>query len=102
MVGEEPMTTPIDFRCPVCGLKRWDAGDLVPGDLVCVCGDPFFDATKVPNPLLADVVESLERVGCQFDHCTGPTLKPVDMMTCHRCDALGRLRSLLGLSVSSE
>ncbi len=45
--------------------------------------------------LLVDVVDSLEHVGCQFDHCTGPTLQPVDMRTCHRCEVLERVRDLL-------
>lgn len=30
--------------CPKCGLKTWDAPDLIPGDMVCVCDDPFEDA----------------------------------------------------------
>lgn len=28
-----------DFRCELCGLKPWDADDLIPGDMVCVCDD---------------------------------------------------------------
>ncbi|GAA0550259.1 hypothetical protein GCM10010172_35460 [Paractinoplanes ferrugineus] len=87
--------------CSTCNLKFWDADDLRPGDFVCTCGDPYFDATKVPNDLLNDVVASLEQVGCQFDYCTGPTLKPVDMRTCHRCDALARLQDLIARSANA-
>lgn len=29
------MTAP----CPTCGLKLWDADDLIPGDYVCTCDD---------------------------------------------------------------
>jgi hypothetical protein len=29
--------------CAGCGLKTWDAPDLVPGDSVCTCDD-LFDA----------------------------------------------------------
>lgn len=81
--------------CATCGLKQWDADDLKPGDYVCTCGHPTFDATRVPNTVLADVVDSLERVGCQFNHCTGPTSEPVDMSTCHRCHVLARLQDVL-------
>jgi hypothetical protein len=28
-------------RCPVCGLKPWDAADLTPGEFVCTCNDPI-------------------------------------------------------------
>ncbi len=27
------------MTCEVCGLKPWDAEDLQPGDMVCVCDD---------------------------------------------------------------
>lgn len=30
--------------CPKCRLNTWDAPDLIPGDSVCVCADPFEDA----------------------------------------------------------
>lgn len=30
-----------DQPCPTCRLKRWDAADVQPGDLVCTCNDPF-------------------------------------------------------------
>ncbi|WP_433368430.1 hypothetical protein ACQPZX_41550 [Actinoplanes sp. CA-142083] len=29
--------------CASCGLKRWDAQDLQPGDEVCTCDKPFDD-----------------------------------------------------------
>lgn len=25
--------------CPDCGLKSWDADDLIPGEWVCTCDD---------------------------------------------------------------
>lgn len=51
-------------------------------------------ATKVAVDLalLEEAVESFERVGCQGRFCDGPTLEPVDMVTCHRCEALAKLR----------
>ncbi len=30
--------------CPACGLKRWDADDLIPGDFVCTCDELDDDA----------------------------------------------------------
>ncbi|GAB7044935.1 hypothetical protein [Catenuloplanes indicus] len=41
--------------------------------------------------LLAEAINSLERVGCQFWACEGPTLDPIDMVTCYRCTTLGKL-----------
>jgi hypothetical protein len=35
--------------CPACGLKRWDAESLQPGDEVCTCDDPFGDAEDCPG-----------------------------------------------------
>jgi len=52
--------------------------------------------TPVEDELLADAIDSLERVGCQFWACEGPTLTPVPMKTCHRCDVLARLRAAAG------
>lgn len=46
--------------------------------------------------LVAEALASLERVGCQFDHCDGPTLEPVNMVTCHVCETIARLRAALG------
>lgn len=44
--------------------------------------------------LLDEVIGTLERVGCQFDPCQGPTATPVPMITCHVCATLGRLYAL--------
>jgi hypothetical protein len=52
--------------------------------------EPF---VLLPAALMAATLESLERVGCQFDHCPGPDVPPVDMMTCHVCDVLRKLRA---------
>lgn len=46
--------------------------------------------------LLAEAIEALERVGCEFEYCGGPTLEPEDMRTCYVCDLLARLRVALG------
>jgi hypothetical protein len=48
---------------------------------------------QVPVDLMAATIETLERVGCQFDHCPGPDVPPQDMMTCYVCDVLRRLRA---------
>jgi hypothetical protein len=57
-------------------------------------------ANRVLHPsdadLLTEALDSLERAGCQFWHCEGPTLEPVDMSTCHRCVAVAQLRVRLG------
>jgi hypothetical protein len=53
--------------------------------------------TAVPTDLVAEVVETLERVGCQFDFCDGPTLDPVPMGTCYRCETLAKVRVAAGL-----
>jgi len=49
-----------------------------------------------PTPLIMEAAEALERVGCQFQFCDGPTLEPVDGVTCFRCDLLARLRVAIG------
>jgi hypothetical protein len=51
-------------------------------------------SVAVPAGLLTDVIDSLERCGCQFWACEGETLTPIDMVTCHRCATLARLRTL--------
>lgn len=38
--GHRPTT------CVACGLKTWDALDLVPGERVCTCADPFDEAVE--------------------------------------------------------
>lgn len=52
----------------------------------------------VPADLLAEIVDSLYRVGCQFGYCGGEALEPVGMVTCHRCATLARVRALGGAS----
>lgn len=49
--------------------------------------------------LLADALDSLERSGCQFWACDGPTLRPKPMVTCHRCVTVAKLRRALRLPV---
>lgn len=51
-----------------------------------------------PN-LALEALEALERVGCQFYMCTGPTLEPEDMVTCFACITVAKLRTLLGMEV---
>ncbi|GLZ62838.1 hypothetical protein [Micromonospora sp. NBRC 107095] len=47
----------------------------------------------IDSELLDDTIDVLERVGCQFWACDGPTLEPVDMKTCAACALLARLRA---------
>lgn len=47
----------------------------------------------VPAALLDEAIETLERLGCQFGFCDGPTLEPVDMKTCYACGTLAKLRA---------
>lgn len=51
---------------------------------------------KINMSLLVEVVETLERVGCQFEFCDGPTLDPVPMGTCYLCETLAKLRVAVG------
>lgn len=46
-----------------------------------------------------EALEALERIGCQFYMCTGPTLEPEDMVTCFACVTVAKLRTLLGMEV---
>jgi hypothetical protein len=52
--------------------------------------------TPIPTALLAEVIEALERVGCEYNFCDGPTLEPVDMVTCYVCETLAKLRVAAG------
>ena len=45
--------------------------------------------------LLAEALDALEQAGCQFWACEGPTLKPIDMVTCNACATIARLRQRL-------
>lgn len=62
-------------------------------------------AKASPQRLAADerlmrcTLESLERVGCQFFACDGPTLRPKAMKTCHVCVEIAQLRKRLGLPI---
>jgi hypothetical protein len=49
--------------------------------------------------LLADALDVLERAGCQFWACDGPTLRPVHMITCAACSTVARLRYRLDLPI---
>lgn len=36
--------------CETCGLKKWDADDLVPGDYVCTCDEqPIRPTARKPS-----------------------------------------------------
>jgi hypothetical protein len=48
---------------------------------------------ELPAALLDEAIETLERLGCQFGFCDGPTLEPVDMKTCYACEMLAKLRA---------
>lgn len=47
--------------------------------------------------LLAESLDALERVGCQFDFCDGPTLEPAELRTCFVCELIAKLRVAAGL-----
>lgn len=47
--------------------------------------------------LLRRVLETLERAGCQFWACEGPTLEPIDMVTCHACHTVALVSARLGI-----
>lgn len=47
------------------------------------------------DELLADSLDELESVGCQFWACKGPTLNPIDMVTCNLCRLIAVLRNRL-------
>lgn len=51
----------------------------------------------IEDELLTEMIDTLERVDCQFDFCDGPTLEPVDMVTCFRCATLAKARAAAGL-----
>lgn len=59
--------------------------------------------TEEPTPvvpgisaeLLGETIVTLERVGCQFQFCQGPTLAPVPMRTCFVCETLAKLQQSL-------
>lgn len=51
------------------------------------------EVIEVLVELLADTIDVLERVGCQFWACEGETLEPIAMVTCYRCSTLARLRA---------
>jgi hypothetical protein len=51
-------------------------------------------ARSVDLALVAEIEETLQRVGCQYEFCEGPTLEPDAMVTCYRCVTLAQVRSL--------
>lgn len=73
----------VESACDECGLKLWDADNLEPGDMVCVCDDPDdgeADA-RVPLVSLASTVTA-EKV----------TVKAVKLVACSRCGRGKKLR----------
>lgn len=52
----------------------------------------------IPAGVVLAALVSLQDVGCQFDMCQGPTLEPIDMVTCSRCIALAQLEDATGLT----
>jgi hypothetical protein len=50
--------------------------------------------------LIEEALDSLERVGCQFWACEGPATEPVDMVTCHVCATVAKLRVAIGRPAS--
>lgn len=53
-------------------------------------------SNEVTEALLLEAIDALERVGCQFDMCDGPTLEPVSMSTCYLCETLAKIRAAVG------
>lgn len=76
---------------PGDGITEDDAADLLQAlmDKVREWATPALVPDAVT--LLALAVETLERIGCQFDMCPGPEVDDQPMMTCHACSALRRL-----------
>jgi hypothetical protein len=56
---------------------------------------PGTDTVTVSAMVMAEIVDTLERVGCQYWACNGPDTEPVDMQTCYRCSTLWDLRQTL-------
>lgn len=46
--------------------------------------------------LFEDVLDVLQRIDCLFWACEGPTLRPIPMVTCCRCNLLAKLSKRLG------
>jgi hypothetical protein len=46
--------------------------------------------------LLEESLDALARMECQFFACDGPTLRPIHMVTCFRCELVARLAARLG------
>jgi hypothetical protein len=67
------------------------AGDR--GDI----GTPF-GMLAIPAATVLAAMVALYDVDCQFGMCQGPTLKPIDMVTCRRCSALALLEDATGLN----
>lgn len=44
---------------------------------------------------LADALNTLERIDCQFWACEGPDVPPEDMITCIRCQSITTTRAAL-------
>jgi len=59
-------------------------------------GGPDFTTPVDDHELLTAVLDVLEHAGCQFWACEGPTLEPIDMVTCNACATVARLRQRLG------
>lgn len=56
----------------------------------------------VSEELLSEILLCLESVPCQFWACDGPTLEPVPMATCLRCEVLAKVRVASGLPARSS
>jgi hypothetical protein len=47
--------------------------------------------------LLREAMEALELTDCNFWACEGPTLRPINMVTCARCAMLAKLQKRFGV-----
>ncbi len=70
--------------CEQCGLPLWDADDLQPGGLVCVCDDP--DALE-PDEELIPLASFTHTVTAEK-----VTAKAVKLVACSRCRQGRKLR----------
>ena len=64
-----------------------------------VCGEDFYPRQEADMQLskaAPDMLEALERVGCQFSSCPGPEQPVEDGVTCFVCAAIRKALVLTG------
>ena len=48
------------------------------------------------SSLLNECLDVLERTHCMLSMCKGPTIHPIDCVTCIRCELVAKLRQYFG------